>query len=139
MTTRLVLLTCLPFAVALHAFAPGAGAPVLDIKPRVVKLTADSTEWVTARVKVLNRGGGPCTITAIHPSCACGVATVLKNPVQPMDVAEISVRINTSNMKDSVNTVEFIVDSDAENSPYVFKSEVRKPGLPRDSASSIHR
>ncbi|MFM8178521.1 MAG: DUF1573 domain-containing protein, partial [Candidatus Kapaibacterium sp.] len=112
MTTSRLLSACLFLALATDASSARPGAPVLDIKPRVVRLATDSTEWVTARVKVLNRGGSPCTITAIRPSCACGVATVLKNPVQPMDIAEIAIRINTSNMKDSVNSVEFIVDSD---------------------------
>jgi hypothetical protein len=111
----------------------------MDIKPRVLTLTADSTEYVSARVKVLNRGGTPCTITAINPSCGCGAATVLKNPVQPMDIAEIAIRINTSNMKDSVNTVEFVIESDAENSPYVFKAVVRKSLPPHDTMGNSHR
>lgn len=123
----------------LRAIAPVASAPILDIKPRVLTLTADSTEYVSARVKVLNRGGMPCTITAINPSCGCGAATVLKNPVQPMDVAEIAIRINTSNMKDSVNTVEFVVESDAENSPYVFKAVVRKSLAPIDTLGNTRR
>ncbi|MFM2133834.1 MAG: hypothetical protein RL156_1115 [Bacteroidota bacterium] len=125
--------------VAYSTCAAPASAAVMDIKPRVLTLTADSTEYVSARVKVLNRGGTPCTITAINPSCGCGAATVLKNPVQPMDIAEIAIRINTSNMKDSVNTVEFVIESDAENSPYVFKAVVRKSLPPHDTMGNSHR
>jgi hypothetical protein len=139
-TLRLSIALCsFVLLTPLHAIAPAATAPILDVKPRVLTLTADSTEYVSARVKVLNRGGTPCTITAVNSSCGCGAATVLKNPVRPMDVAEIAIRINTSNMHDSVNTVEFVIESDAENSPYVFKGVVLKTLVPKDTSGNHHR
>lgn len=122
----------------LFSFPSAPEEPSIEVKPRAMTLWMDSTEWVSARVKVLNRGGRPCTVTAIKPSCSCGAATVLKNPVQPLDVAEIAVRINTSNMHDSVNTVEFLVESDAENSPYSFTTIVRRRAQHIDSVSKQH-
>ena len=122
----------------LCAHCISAGEAVMDVKPRRLVLTVDSSDFVSARIKVLNRGGTPITITKIDPSCACGSATILKNPVQPLDVAELALRVNTINMHDTLNTVEFSIESNAENSPYVFSVQVKKPRHRNDTVPGSH-
>ena len=101
--------------------------PQISFVPPVLQLTMDSTRWVVSKVKILNRGTAPLQINGVKPSCGCAAATVLSNPVKPMDVGEMLVRINTSSLHDTLNLIEFSIESNAKPSPIVYKTYVRNP------------
>ncbi len=102
-------------------------APLMNIIPPVLNLTMDTSQWVSAKVKVLNRGGSALHINTISASCGCASATVLKDPIQPMDIGELMIRINTQNMHDSLNVIEYSIPSNASNSPMVYRVRIHNP------------
>ena len=104
---------------------------IIDIAPKALTLTIDTSLWVMKQVQVLNRGGSALGISRVNSSCGCASATIMSNPVQPMEVGKLLVRINTQNMKDSVSTVEFTIESDASNSPFVYRVNVVNPNFTR--------
>ena len=85
--------------------------PELHLVPPKLVLKVDSLGFAQGRVQVLNRGGEPLQIRRVIPSCNCASATVLKNPVHPLEVGEILLRINTNDWRDSIGVVEFEIES----------------------------
>ncbi len=105
------------------------GQAEIAIVPPVLQLTKDSTLWLSYKVKVLNRGSAPLSLKSVKGSCGCASATVLKNPIHPMDVGEILLKINTTTLRDSLNLIEYSIESDARVSPLIYRVYVRHPGF----------
>jgi hypothetical protein len=93
--------------------------PVIQLVPPKLELHADSAGFAHGRVQVLNRGGEPLQIRRVVPSCKCAAATVLSNPIYPLEVGEILVHINTRDWRDSIGTVELDIESNAAPQRYV--------------------
>ncbi len=103
------------------------GRAQIAFVPPVLELTIDSTKWLQTKIKLLNRGNAPLRLSAIKPSCGCASATVMSNPVKPMELADVLVRINTSALKDSLSMIEFNVESNATTPSFVYRVYVRNP------------
>ncbi len=99
----------------------------MQLVPAELHLTMDTSRFLIARVKVLNRGAVPLTISELHPSCSCAGANVQQNPLRPMEVGEILIRMNTVNMLDSVNLLTIAISSNSVVSPVVYSVYVHNP------------
>ncbi|GIV50113.1 MAG: hypothetical protein KatS3mg038_0634 [Candidatus Kapaibacterium sp.] len=93
--------------------------PEMHLVPPKLELHADSAGFAQGRVKVLNRGGEPLEIRRVVPSCKCAAATVLNNPIYPLEVGEILVHVNTRDWRDSIGSVELEIESNAAPTRYV--------------------
>lgn len=96
--------------------------PEVRFVPLQLALHADSTGFAVGTLQVLNRGGTPLQIRRVVPSCQCAAATVQKNPVYPLEVGTVLIRINTRGLRDSVATVEFAFETNAQ--PELLRYEV---------------
>lgn len=101
--------------------------PEISFVPRTLTLTMDSSTFLTSEVSVLNRGGSPLELKGVKASCGCAGATILKNPVNPLEVGKIRFQINTVNVTDTLMRIEFAVENNATASPVVYKVFVRNP------------
>lgn len=95
--------------------------------PSFIDIGETSEKFLVREVKILNKGGAPLVITGIKPSCSCASAVALNPTVNPMTSSKIRLSMNTSTMTDTLNTVQFIVESNAKNSPSVLSVFVRRP------------
>ena len=100
--------------------------PEISFSPKEIIVDQPASGFVVEEVTVLNRGTLPLQIHAVTPSCGCAGATVLENPVQPMNVGKIRLSVNTKSFTDSLNRVEFLVQSNAENGTVPYYLIVRK-------------
>lgn len=102
--------------------------PTIGFTPKFLTLTKkDTSQFLVAEIGILNRGGAPLHITKVTPSCGCAAATILKNPISPLDLGKVRIQINTINIKDSLMRVEYVFESDAETSPSIYSVWVRNP------------
>ncbi|MBL7999960.1 MAG: DUF1573 domain-containing protein [Candidatus Kapabacteria bacterium] len=125
----LIPFVVIPFAVLLPQGERTAAPhpPQIDILPKTMLLHVDSTGFLTATAKVLNRGGEPLVISKITPSCGCATAKVAKNPTIPLDITPLHISINTSTVTDSVMAVEFTIESNSTGSPTVYRVQIHNP------------
>lgn len=86
----------------------------------------DKERLVQKEVKVLNRGGSTLSIKKITSSCGCSSGKILKGKVEPMDIGKLIFSINLDGLYDERNEVQFIIESNASNSPTGFKVKVMK-------------
>ncbi|MCS7000628.1 MAG: DUF1573 domain-containing protein [Bacteroidota bacterium] len=100
--------------------------PQMRLVPPRLELHADSSGFASGRIQVLNSGGEPLDIRQVVPSCKCASATVLKNPVYPLEVGEILVRVNTQQWKDTVGTVELEIETNVARQPTRYTVIVRR-------------
>lgn len=77
-------------------------------------------------IKVLNRGGEPLEIRRVVTSCTCAVATVLHNPVYPLEVGSIRVQVNTASWRDTVSTVTLDIETNARRQPHRYTVVVHR-------------
>jgi len=99
----------------LHAVIGQTVPPEIRLVPARLELHADTTGFASGTVQVLNPGGEPLEIRRITPSCKCAAATVLKNPVYPLEVGGIAIRVNTTAWQDTVGTVELDIETNASS------------------------
>lgn len=98
--------------------------PVIDIIPSDIKIPWPKDKFITEEVKILNRGGLPLIIEKVSGSCFCSSAKVMNNEVYPLEIGKLLLMINTDGLSDTNNIVEFYIESNAENSPFVIRVEV---------------
>lgn len=99
----------------------------ISFNPKTLTLTMDTSSHVVGEVKVLNRGGSALNITGVTPSCYCARGTMMNNPIDPMTVGILRIQINTSGLKDSINRIEYVVQSNAATPKVVYSVVVRNP------------
>ena len=92
--------------------------PVMEAKPSYISVQKPEGNFVSQEIKILNRGGSPLVIKKINPSCSCGSSKVLISTIYPMSIGKIILSVNMKGLHDKANTVEFMVESNAKNSPY---------------------
>jgi hypothetical protein len=102
----------------------------IQLVPAVIDLPETTEKFIVQEVKILNTGGEPLKIRSVTPSCGCAAATVLNGIVRPMTTGKIRLSMNTSGMSDTLNRVEFVIESNAKNSPTVYSAFVRLPKKP---------
>ncbi|MBL7975017.1 MAG: DUF1573 domain-containing protein [Candidatus Kapabacteria bacterium] len=107
--------------------ADSTAPPTIEFSPKYLTITKDTSRFLVTEIKVLNRGGAPLHISKVTPSCGCAAATVIKNPIYPLDIGKIRLQINTDTIKDTLMRVEYVIESDAETSPNVYSVWVRNP------------
>lgn len=100
--------------------------PLMRLVPPQLELHADSNGFAIGRIQVFNHGGEPLDIRRVITSCKCAAATVQKNPVYPLEVGEILVRVNTREWRDSLGTVELSIESNASPDPKTYTVQVRR-------------
>ncbi len=98
--------------------------PVIDIKPAYIIAKAGKGKFIQREVKVLNRGGLPLYIHSVKPSCGCGSGKVLASPIQPLSVGKILLSVNLDGLYDGRDEVEFVINSNAKNSPVSVKIKI---------------
>jgi hypothetical protein len=91
--------------------------PMIDVKPCEFRVSSDETGFITRQVKVLNRGGSPLRITKVTGSCGCSKASIQSGLIHPLGVGKIILFINTDGLYDENRTVEYVIESNAKNSP----------------------
>jgi len=101
--------------------------PMIEVKPCVFYVKADETGFITKQVKVLNRGGKPLMITKVTGSCGCSKASVQSGLIHPLSVGKIILYINLDGLYDDNRMVEYVIESNAVNSPTSIKVFVEKP------------
>ncbi|GIV53767.1 MAG: hypothetical protein KatS3mg039_0285 [Candidatus Kapaibacterium sp.] len=100
--------------------------PELRLLPPRLVLHADSSGFAHGTVQVLNHGGEPVEIRRIVPSCKCAAATVLNNPIYPLEVGRIAVQVNTNAWQDTVGTVELAIETNATAKPVQYAIVVHR-------------
>jgi hypothetical protein len=99
----------------------------ISFNPKTLTLTMDTASHVVGEVKVLNRGGTALNITGVTPSCYCARGTMMSNPIEPMTIGILRIQINTSGLKDSINRIEYVVQSNAATPKVVYSVIIRNP------------
>ncbi len=102
-------------------------AAEIQLVPSVMSVAETSEKFLVREVKILNKGGSPLVIKSVTPSCSCASAAVMTPTVNPMTSGKVRLSMNTSGMSDTLNRVEFIVESNAKNSPTTYSVFVRLP------------
>ena len=59
----------------------------------------------------------PIFFESITASCSCSNGRILKNPIKPGDKGKLMLTINTDGLDKDYPAVEFIIESNAVNSP----------------------
>ncbi len=113
------------FAV-LNALIAQTAPPELRLQPPRLVLHADTTGFASGTLSVLNHGGEPLEIRRVIPSCKCAAATVLKNPVYPLEVGQIALRVNTRSWQDTVGIVELEIETNASAKPVRYAVTVHR-------------
>ncbi|MCX8050875.1 MAG: DUF1573 domain-containing protein [Chlorobi bacterium] len=113
-------------AVTVATWAAIQTSPVMRLVPPRLELRADTSGFAVGRVQVLNHGSEPLHIHRVATSCKCAAATVLKNPVYPLEVGQLLVRVNTRDWQDTVGTVELEIVTNAPDSITHYIVRVRR-------------
>ncbi|MCX7930161.1 MAG: DUF1573 domain-containing protein [Chlorobi bacterium] len=113
-------------AMVVAIIAAGQTSPVLRLVPPRLDLQADTSGFAMGYVQVLNQGGEPLEIRSVTASCKCAAITVLKNPVYPLEVGRIMVRVNTRQWTDTTGTVELEIITNAADSLTRYTVRVRR-------------
>lgn len=100
--------------------------PLMRLVPPQLELHADSSGFASGRIQVLNHGGEPLDIRRVTTSCKCAAATVQKNPIYPLEVGEILVRVNTQDWRDSLGIIELRIESNTSPEPKHYTIQVRR-------------
>ena len=90
---------------------------VIDVKPAKISVERPEGKFITETVKVLNRGSAPLSIYHISPSCKCAHGKILNSTVHPLTIGKIEFSVNLDGLDEEYDTVEFIIESNAKNSP----------------------
>lgn len=101
--------------------------PKMTFEPTSIETTPDSTGYVTQMINIRNTGGGVLTLTNVAGSCKCAGGSVQSNGVAADSTARVYLWINANHFTDTVNYVDYTIESNAFNSPAVFRIVVRKP------------
>ena len=102
-------------------FTDTLNLPIMDIIPHKIEMKATTERFLQTTIKVLNRGSGLMEIKNVPASCFCGTARVLNNTIEPLGIGKIELSVNRDAMDKKENTLEFYIESNAKNSPVVFK------------------
>ncbi|MES2767362.1 MAG: DUF1573 domain-containing protein [Bacteroidota bacterium] len=102
-------------------------AAEIQLVPSVMDIAETSEKFLIREIKVLNKGGSPLVIKSVTPSCWCASVVVMTPTVNPMTTGKIRLSMNTAGMSDTLNRLEFIVESNAKNSPTAYSVFVRLP------------
>lgn len=97
--------------------------PYLDFEPKELNVVNDSSQFYSAEIKILNRGGGTLRIEKILASCYCSNGYILENDIKFLDTGLVFLNINKKGLEEDQNSVVFTVYSNATNSPsfYIVK------------------
>ncbi len=107
--------------------ADSLNAAEIQLVPPFVNIAETAEKFLVREIKILNKGGSPLVIKSITSSCSCASAAVINPIVNPMTSGKVRLSMNTSGMSDTLNRVEFIVESNAKNSPTTYSVFVRLP------------
>lgn len=106
--------------------------PIIDVKPTEFEVTEDETGFITRHVKVLNRGGTPLQIRSVTGSCGCSKASVQSGVIHPLTVGKIILFINVEGLYGENRTVEYVIESNAQNSPVSVRIHVDEKIIKRN-------
>jgi len=109
------------------AVSDSVNAAEIQLVPSVISIPETTEKFLVREIKVLNKGGEPLIIRGVTPSCGCASATVMNGTINPMTTGKIRLSMNTSGMNDTLNRVEFVIESNAKNSPTAYSVFVRLP------------
>lgn len=126
MNRLLILLAAAVVSCASSLQQANVRPPVIDCAPSDTLLTLDQSGFANARIRVMNLGGGILTIKRIAPSCGCASASVQRNNIDSAGTGMFVIGINGKNVSDSLNVVEFLVESNATVSPFRVRVRVQR-------------
>lgn len=126
-----ISLICL-FLPAISGFAqspaptsPDSIPPVMLVKPLLINVEHPDSRFIEREVKVFNRGGGSLRILSIAASCGCSSGKTLQSEIHPLEAGRIMLSVNLDGMYEDKNEVEFIIESNAKNSPVIVKIAIK--------------
>lgn len=109
------------------AVTDSALLPVIQIKPDTFEIIIDdTTKFSINEVKVLNKGASPLIIEKVQGSCGCSTASIVDAVVYPMTLGKIVLSINMKGLAIGQNYVEYLVYSNAKNSPVSIKISCKR-------------
>lgn len=141
----IVLMFCLFAAFDTEAQLLNEGAaksdsvstPLIELHPAKLYVhRPEDSRFIIERVSVLNRGGSPLKISRIKGSCYCSTGKILATTVYPMTTGEIELTVNLDGMGEGEDTVQFLIYSNAENSPKAYNLKILPPEDPADSTDT---
>lgn len=100
--------------------------PVLAIEPADTTLTLDAKGFAAARIRFKNKGVGKLTISRITPSCGCASASVQRNTIDSTGTGMFVIGVNGKNVSDTLDVVEWIVESNATVPAYAYRVRVQR-------------
>lgn len=100
--------------------------PVLAIEPADTTLTLDAKGFAAARIRFKNKGVGKLTISRITPSCGCASASVQRNTIDSTGTGMFVIGVNGKNVSDTLDVVEWIVESNATVPAYAYRVRVKR-------------
>lgn len=102
-------------------------APIIKISPKeLVAERSPEDEFFVGEIKVFNFGEAPLKIESVTGSCSCSTAKIYADAVFPMEVGKIELSINYKGLYEGTEYVEFMIESNAENSPTKYLVKVVK-------------
>ncbi len=111
-------------------------APMIEVKPALFHVSEDESGFITRQVKVLNRGCSPLRIISVTGSCGCSKASVQTGLIHPLSVGKIILYINLEGLYDDNRTIEYVIESNAMNSPTNIKVIVDEEVTKKDKEES---
>ncbi len=101
--------------------------PIIKISPKIlIAERSPGDEFFVAEIKVFNFGEAPLKIDNVTGSCSCSTAKIYNDLVYPMEVGKIELSINYKGLYEGTEYVEFMIESNAENSPTKYLIKVVK-------------
>lgn len=123
----LLFSACTAQKETLKSEAPAAQGAVITPSFEYLKANKGSERFFVKALFVKNSGDTTLRIKGISASCLCASGTIQQSRVQPGDSAKIMLYVNLSTISAESNIIEFIIDSDAKNSPTSVRIEFLVP------------
>lgn len=89
--------------------------PKIKIIPQEIFLDSVDidSKFVTADIKILNKGQEPLKIYNITGSCKCATTYVNNYIIYPLTIGKVTLNVNLEGLEKSDNTVEYLIETNA--------------------------
>lgn len=99
--------------------------PVIAIYPDDMEIEVkDSARFIVQEVSFYNEGGGILYINYIDGACGCSTSKLLNNNISPTGEGKMILSINLEGVSENNNLVEYLVYSNASNTPVPVRIKV---------------
>lgn len=107
--------------------SPHGGPPELEfLQPVPVVDLALHERSAAVVVLFRNCGGQMLHVRSVRSECWCATATVLRGSIPPDSLGALYVMVSRAGIGDSLTWIQFLVESNACNSPTLLRLAVRR-------------